>query len=47
MDYEDYRRKAEVEVLERQRDSIPLKFCHGRAGASFFSFDTVKPPILP
>ncbi|KAL9409122.1 hypothetical protein AB3S75_047498 [Citrus x aurantiifolia] len=40
--------KAEIEVLERQCGSIPLKFCHVEQGrVSFFSFDSVELPILP
>ncbi|KAJ0042112.1 hypothetical protein Pint_17839 [Pistacia integerrima] len=40
--------KAEIEVLERQCGSIPLKFCHVEHGrVSFFSFDRVELPILP
>ncbi|TXG70318.1 hypothetical protein EZV62_005253 [Acer yangbiense] len=40
--------KAEIEVLERQCGSIPMKFCHvehGRVG--FFFFNKVELPILP
>ncbi|KAL5810521.1 hypothetical protein ACOSQ4_027089 [Xanthoceras sorbifolium] len=40
--------KAEIEALERQCGSIPLKFCHVEYGrVSFFSFDKVKLPVLP
>ncbi|KAF5750234.1 tRNA-splicing endonuclease subunit Sen54-like isoform X1 [Tripterygium wilfordii] len=40
--------KAEIQVLEKQCNGIPLKFCdieHGRI--SFFSFDEVELPVLP
>ncbi|XP_071718466.1 uncharacterized protein [Rutidosis leptorrhynchoides] len=40
--------REEIEVLEGQCDSIPLKFCyveHGRV--SFFSFNKVDLPVLP
>ncbi|CAB4279331.1 unnamed protein product [Prunus armeniaca] len=40
--------KLDLEALERQCGSIPLKFCHVDYGsASFFSFDKVELPTLP
>ncbi|TXG70384.1 hypothetical protein EZV62_005319 [Acer yangbiense] len=40
--------KAEIEVLERQCGSIPMKFCHVEHGrVSFFFFNKVELPILP
>ncbi|TXG70311.1 hypothetical protein EZV62_005246 [Acer yangbiense] len=40
--------KAEIEVLERQCGSIPMKFCHVEHGCvSFFFFNKVELPILP
>ncbi|KAK3217914.1 hypothetical protein Dsin_011884 [Dipteronia sinensis] len=40
--------KAEIEVLERQCGSIPMKFCHVEHGrVSFFFFDKVELPALP
>ncbi|TXG70309.1 hypothetical protein EZV62_005244 [Acer yangbiense] len=40
--------KAEIEVLERQCGSIPMKFCHVEHGrVSFFFFNKVELPVLP
>ncbi|KAK9904514.1 hypothetical protein M0R45_000658 [Rubus argutus] len=40
--------KAELEALEGQCGSIPLKFCNVEQGrVSFFSFDKVELPVLP
>ncbi|KAI9161057.1 hypothetical protein LWI28_014071 [Acer negundo] len=40
--------KAEIEVLERQCGSIPMKFCHVEHGrVSFFFFNKVEHPVLP
>ncbi|XP_045824544.1 tRNA-splicing endonuclease subunit Sen54 [Trifolium pratense] len=40
--------RAEIEVLEKQCEGIPLKVCLVTEGrVSFFSFDKVELPILP